>query len=101
MLALNAAIKLTVMLLGLYSPTRIISYEMISAMFFWVVTLCGHQRFRETYCLEPPPKCWYLPTSPYGVTTQKTSTDIFTAVRTSNLIREIFLLQESREAQLE
>jgi hypothetical protein len=33
-----------------------------------------------------PPKRWYLSTSPYGVTTQKTNIDIFTAVRTSNLI---------------
>jgi hypothetical protein len=27
-----------------------------------------------------PPKCRYLPTSPHGVTTQKTNTDIFTTV---------------------
>jgi hypothetical protein len=27
------------------------------------------------------PKRWYLPTSPHGVTTQKTNNDIFTAVR--------------------
>jgi hypothetical protein len=33
-----------------------------------------------------PPKRLYLPTSPYGVTTQKTNIDIFTAVRTSDLI---------------
>jgi hypothetical protein len=33
-----------------------------------------------------PPKRWYLPTSPHGVTTQKISIDIFTAVRTSNHI---------------
>jgi hypothetical protein len=31
-----------------------------------------------------PPKRWYLPTSPHGVTTQKTNTDIF-ALRTSHL----------------
>jgi hypothetical protein len=27
-----------------------------------------------------------LPTSPHGITTQKTNIDIFTAVKTSNLI---------------
>jgi hypothetical protein len=32
------------------------------------------------------PKHWHLPTSPHAVTTQKTNIDIFTAVRTSNLI---------------
>jgi hypothetical protein len=58
---------------------------------FWVVTPCGllgrYQRFRGTYCLHlQPMKCWYLPTSPHGVTTQKTNTDIFTAVRISNLV---------------
>jgi hypothetical protein len=30
---------------------------------------------------------WYLPTSPHGFTTQKSNIDIFTAVRTSNLIQ--------------
>jgi hypothetical protein len=33
-----------------------------------------------------PPKRWFLPISPHGVTTQKTNIDIFTAVRTSNLM---------------
>jgi hypothetical protein len=32
------------------------------------------------------PKRWYLPTNPHYVTAQKTNIDIFTAVRTSNLI---------------
>jgi hypothetical protein len=31
---------------------------------------------------------WYLSTSPHGVTTQKTNSDTFTAVRTSDLIKE-------------
>jgi hypothetical protein len=38
-----------------------------------------------------PPKRCYLPRSPHGVTTQKTNIDIFTAVRTSNLLQENFL----------
>jgi hypothetical protein len=32
-----------------------------------------------------PPKRWYLPASPHGVTTQKDNIEIFAAVRTSNL----------------
>jgi hypothetical protein len=32
------------------------------------------------------PKRWYLPTSPHGVTTQKTKIDIFTSVRNSNFM---------------
>jgi type IV secretory pathway TraG/TraD family ATPase VirD4 len=32
-----------------------------------------------------PLKCWYLPTYQYGVTTQKTCINIFTAVTTSNV----------------
>jgi hypothetical protein len=35
--------------------------------------------------LYVPPKRWYLPTSPHGVTTQKTNIDIFTSVRISDL----------------
>jgi hypothetical protein len=31
-------------------------------------------------------KLWYLPTSLHGITTQKINTDIFTTVRTSNII---------------
>jgi hypothetical protein len=68
------------------------------------MTPCGligkHQCFGETYCLHlqdwgwrqyVPPKRWYLPTSPHGISTQKNNIDIFTAVRTSNLaqVREI------------
>jgi hypothetical protein len=51
---------------------------------FWVVTPCGlvgrFQRFGETYCPHlqgwSPPKRWYLPTSPHGVTTQENNTHI-------------------------
>jgi hypothetical protein len=32
------------------------------------------------------PKRWYLPTGPRGVTTHETNIDIFTAVRTSNIV---------------
>jgi hypothetical protein len=46
----------------------------MSMFVLWVVTQC-----------HVPPKRWYLPTSPHGVTTQKTNIDIFTAVRTSYL----------------
>jgi hypothetical protein len=34
-----------------------------------------------------PLKRWYLPLSPHGFTTQKNNIDIFTAVRTSDLIQ--------------
>jgi hypothetical protein len=37
-------------------------------------------------------KCWYLPESPQGVTTKKTEIYIFTAMRTSNLIKFIVKL---------
>jgi hypothetical protein len=42
---------------------------------FWVVTPCRlvgrFQRFGETYCIHlSSSKCWYLPTSPHGVTKQ-------------------------------
>jgi hypothetical protein len=33
-----------------------------------------------------PPKRRYLPTSPHGVTTQNNNIDIFTAVRTSQIL---------------
>jgi hypothetical protein len=33
-----------------------------------------------------PPKCWYPPANPHGVPIQKTTKDIFTTVRTSNLL---------------
>jgi hypothetical protein len=71
----------------------------ISIMVFWVVTPCvfvdRYLRFGETQCLHfhswrwkqyVAPKHWYLPTCPQGVTTQKTTIDIFTAMRTSNPI---------------
>jgi hypothetical protein len=67
---------------------------------FWIITPCElvgrYRRFWGTYwsVFKPwrwrqylPPKRRYLPTSPYGVATQKTNIDIFTAVRTSNLTR--------------
>jgi hypothetical protein len=57
------------------------------------VDLGRHQHFEETYSLHlhgwrqyVPPKRWPLPTSPHGVTTQKTNIDVFTAVRTSNFV---------------
>jgi hypothetical protein len=31
---------------------------------------------------------WYLSTSPYGIVTQETNIDIFSAVRTSDLTKE-------------
>jgi hypothetical protein len=40
-------------------------------------------RFRRT--LLPPSSCWYPTATLHGVTTQKTSTPIFTVVETSNL----------------
>jgi hypothetical protein len=68
---------------------------------FWAVMQCGlvgsYQRFGETYCLifraefspeDVSPKRWYLPASPQGVTTQKTNINTFTALRTSNIIKE-------------
>jgi hypothetical protein len=32
---------------------------------------------------------WYLPAGPHSVTAQKTNIDIFTAVRTSDIIQEL------------
>jgi hypothetical protein len=71
----------------------------MSMLVFWVLTPCGlerrFQRFGRTSLLHlyswrcrqyVPPKRWYLPTCSHGVTTQK---NIFTAVRTSNLMLEI------------
>jgi hypothetical protein len=52
--------------------------------FFWVVMLCGliGRCFGETYSGASALKmeyvslkCWYLPTSPHGVKTQKNNTD--------------------------
>jgi hypothetical protein len=34
-----------------------------------------------------PQKQWYLPTSPHGITTQKTNINILNTMRTSNLIK--------------
>jgi hypothetical protein len=58
----------------------------MSMLVFWVVTPCGlvgrYQRFGGTYRLHlqgwrrrqyDPPKGWYAPMSPHGVTTQKTN----------------------------
>jgi hypothetical protein len=67
-------------------------------LLFWVVTACElvgrYQRFGGTYCPTQPerwrqyvsPKRWYLSTSSQAVTIQKTNIDVFTAVRTSDLI---------------
>jgi hypothetical protein len=53
-----------------------------SVLVFWVVTLCGlvgrYHNFRGTYCFHLQ-----------GITTQKTSINIFTTVKTSNLIQLI------------
>jgi hypothetical protein len=55
-----------------------------SMMVFWVVTPCGivsrYQRFGGTQTT--------VPIFSLGVTTHKTNIDIFTAVRTSDLIKE-------------
>jgi hypothetical protein len=66
----------------------------------WVIMPCGLHEYIPTFwknILPPslaqrwmqyvPPKHWYLPTNPHGITTHKTNTDIFTAMRTSNLIK--------------
>jgi hypothetical protein len=61
---------------------------------FWVLTPCGlaggYQCFGGTYYL-PEDRCNMflrnVGTRPRGVTNQKTNIDIFTAVRTSNLIQ--------------
>jgi hypothetical protein len=41
-----------------------------------------------------PLKCWNLPISPHSITTQKTNINIFTAVRTSNLMILSSLMQK-------
>jgi hypothetical protein len=76
-----------------------------SILFFWIVTPCGlvdrYQRFGETYCLHiwgwrrwqyVYPKCWYVPTSLHGVTTQMNIIDIFTGVKTSIFSSAVFLI---------
>jgi hypothetical protein len=76
---------------------------------FRSVTPCGlirrYHRFGRTYRLHlqgvtalkwrqyVSAKRWHLPTSPDGVTTQKTNTDIFIAVRTPNFIKCLCRLQ--------
>jgi hypothetical protein len=60
----------------------------------WVVTPCGllsgHQRFGVAYCLHlrdwSPETFVFVYTSPPGVATQLTNMDIFTAVKSANLI---------------
>jgi hypothetical protein len=58
----------------------------LSMLVFWVVIPCGlvgrYKRFGGAYCLHL--QGW----SPHGDTTQKTTMDIVTAVRTSNLIHQ-------------
>jgi hypothetical protein len=65
-----------------------------SKLFSWV-TDSIFQRFGGTYShhlqgwrwrQHVSPKRWYLHSSPKGVTTQETNIDIFTAVRTSDLM---------------
>jgi hypothetical protein len=50
-------------------------------------TCVVHGGFSALKMDDVPPKRWYLPTSAHGVTTQETTMDIFTTVRTSNLIK--------------
>jgi len=65
---------------------------MIQVEVFWVMALCGdvaeHQHFRGPCCLQLqgiPMKCWYHVTALCGITTQKTSTWIFSTMKTSDL----------------
>jgi hypothetical protein len=67
-------------------------------LIFRGLTSCGlvgrYQHFRGTHCILStdggrqyvPPKQWYLLTSPYTMTAEKTNINIFTDVITSNLI---------------
>jgi hypothetical protein len=58
-------------------------------------TMWRYHSFGETYCLHL--QSWYLPASPHGITTQNNNTDIFIAMRPSNLtstLRPIFWLHE-------
>jgi hypothetical protein len=48
-------------------------------LIFWTNSL-QPQRCRQNV----PPKCWYPSTGPEGITAQMTTTDIFTAAKTSN-----------------
>jgi hypothetical protein len=68
---------------------------------FWVAMLCGfvggntvtEEHTASIFQIQPRQnvalKCWYPPTCPNDVTTQKT-TDIFTTMRTSNLCTLVF-----------
>jgi hypothetical protein len=60
------------------------SEEIFFSLISWETMKKSHQPWRRKQYV--PPKCWHLPTSPHGVITQKTNIDIFTAVRTSNLV---------------
>jgi hypothetical protein len=55
-------------------------YKIIKSYVDDVVLGCDAWRWKQYIS----PKLWYLSTSPHGVTTQKNSIVIFTAVRTSN-----------------
>jgi hypothetical protein len=47
---------------------EVLTVVKMSMLVFWVVTQYALKK--EVYV---PPKCWYLPTSPHGVTTEKTN----------------------------
>jgi hypothetical protein len=74
-------------------------YFIVSVLVFCVVMPYGlvdrYQHFGGTYCLHLWPSetlvCWYVPASPHNITTHKTNVDIFTALKTSNLIYLIVL----------
>jgi hypothetical protein len=75
------------------SPSKRVT--LASTLVFRLVTsgelVDRYQCFGETYCFhvqECPLEHWYLPTNPHGGTTQ-TNTDIFTAVKTSNLVWKV------------
>lgn len=55
-----------------------------------IVQICRYVTTFRRNVLPPPsqPTHWYLPRSPCNITTHKTSTDIFTALRNSSLTQE-------------
>jgi len=57
----------------------------------WVQFAVGRRRH------QGPPKPWYPTAALHGVTTQKTSTWIFTAVKTSNLASSQIMYAKSLE----
>jgi hypothetical protein len=65
----------------------------MSIMFLWGVTLCGfvgrYRSWRWRQYISP--KRWYLPTRPHDVTCQKSNIDIFTAVRTSDITKRVWI----------